>query len=59
MQSENAETNLRVIALKQELFILMARRSLRPCVTENTRMWRVMSELYELTNDENFNLKSK
>ena len=59
MQSESDKTNLRVIALKQELFILMARRSLRPCVTENARMWRVMAELYELTNDENFNLKSK
>jgi hypothetical protein len=49
----------RIIALKQELFILMARRSLRPCLTENARMWRVMAELYELTHDENFNVKSK
>jgi hypothetical protein len=59
MQSESSQANLRVIALKQELFILMARRSLRPCMTENSRMWKVMAELYELTNDENFNLKSK
>lgn len=43
-------------ALKSELFLLMARRSLRPCVKENSRMWSIMAELYELTGDENFKL---
>jgi hypothetical protein len=46
----------RIKELKNELFVLMARRSLRPCVKENKRMWSIMNELYELTKDENFKL---
>jgi hypothetical protein len=26
---------------------------------ENARMWQIMAELYQLTNDEIYNLKSK
>jgi hypothetical protein len=50
---EDAE---RIKELKQELFALMARRSLRPCLKENARMWSVMTELYKLTRDENYKL---
>lgn len=46
----------RIKTLKNELFLLMARRSLRPSVGENSRMWSIMRELYELTGDENFKL---
>lgn len=50
---EDAE---RIKELKNELFILMARRSLRPCVKENSRMWAIMRELYKLTGNEIYNL---
>jgi hypothetical protein len=53
------EIEERVRALKSELFILTVRRSLRPSIADNKRMWEIMAELYELTNDEIFNLKSK
>jgi hypothetical protein len=44
-------------ALKKELFILTVRRSLRPSMRENARMWAILAELYELTNEEIYNLK--
>jgi hypothetical protein len=49
----------RISELKTELFILTVRRSLRPCVKENARAWAIMRELYELTGNEMYNLKSK
>ncbi len=49
----------RIAELKGELFILTVRRSLRPSMQENARMWAIMRELYELTGNEIFNLKSK
>ena len=51
------ENEERIKELKNELFILMARRSLRPCVTENARQWIVMNELYNLTGDERWKMK--
>jgi hypothetical protein len=44
-------------ALKKELFILTVRRSLRPSMRENARMWEILRELYELTGNEIYNLK--
>jgi hypothetical protein len=55
MQGEDPKITI----LKRELWILTTRRSLRPCVEENARMWAIMAELYELTNDEIYNLKTK
>jgi hypothetical protein len=55
MQTENPKITI----LKRELWILTSRRSLRPSVEENARMWVIMAELYELTNDEMYNLKPK
>ena len=55
MESEDPK----IIILKRELWILTTRRSLRPSMEENARMWAIMSELYELTNDEIYNLKTK
>jgi hypothetical protein len=49
----------RISELKGELFILTVRRSLRPSMQENARMWAIMRELYELTENEMYNLKSK
>ena len=49
----------KIIILKSVLWILTTRGSLRPSMEENARMWDIMSELYELTNDEIYNLKSK
>ncbi len=49
----------RISELKGELFILTVRRSLRPSMQENARMWAIMAELYELTGNEMYNLKSK
>jgi hypothetical protein len=53
------ENEDRIKDLKNELFILIARRSLRPCVKENARQWAIMRELYEITKNEMYNLKSK
>jgi hypothetical protein len=53
------ENEERIKELKNELFILIARRSLRPCVKENARAWAIMAELYELTGNEMYNLKTK
>ena len=53
------EKEERIRELKSELVLLMARRSLRPCIQDNARQWAVMAELYELTKNEMFNLKSK
>jgi len=53
------EKNERISELKTELFLLTVRRSLRPSMQENARMWAIMRELYELTGNEMFNLKSK
>jgi hypothetical protein len=53
------ENEERIRQLKSELFILTVRRSLRPSIQDNARMWQIMAELYQLTNDEMFNLKSK
>jgi len=53
------EKSERIKELKNELIILIARRSLRPCLQDNARQWVVMNELYELTGNEMFNLKSK
>jgi len=55
MQSEDPKITI----LKRELWILTTRRSLRPSMEENARMWQIMAELYQLTNDEIYNLKSK
>jgi hypothetical protein len=49
----------RISELKGELFILTVRRSLRPCVKENSRAWAILRELYELTGNEMYNLKPK
>ena len=51
------EKSERINELRTELFGLMARRSLRPSVKENSRMWEILRELYELTGNEIFNLK--
>jgi hypothetical protein len=53
MQSEDPKVTI----LKRELWILTVHRSLRPCVKDNARMWEIMAELYELTNDPMYNLK--
>jgi hypothetical protein len=53
------EKNERISELKTELFLLTVRRSLRPCMKENARMWAILRELYELTGNEMYNLKSK
>jgi hypothetical protein len=55
MESEDPKITI----LKRELWILTVHRSLRPCVKDNARMWEIMAELYELTGDEIYNLKSK
>jgi len=59
MEGEKYENDKRISDLKNELFILMARRSLLPSIQDNGRQWAVMAELYELTKNEKFNLKSK
>ena len=59
MESEKSEVEQRISQLKNELFILIARRSLLPTIQDNGRQWVVMAELYELTKNEKFNLKSK
>ena len=59
MESEKSEVEQRISQLKNELFILIARRSLLPTIQDNGRQWAVMAELYELTKNEKFNLKSK
>jgi hypothetical protein len=53
------EKNELISRLKTELYWLSVRRSLRPSLQENARMWAIMRELYGLTGDEMFNLKSK
>jgi hypothetical protein len=53
------EKNERISELKTELFLLTIRRSLRPCMKENARMWAILRELYELTGNEMYNLKPK
>ena len=53
------EKSERISDLKTELFFIIIRRSLRPCVKENARQWAIMAELYELTGNEMYNLKSK
>ena len=52
------ENEDRIKELKNELFILMARRSLRLCVTENARQWSIMAELYKLTGDDRWKMNS-
>jgi hypothetical protein len=52
------ENEERIKELKNELFTLMARRSLRPCVKENAQMWSIMAELYKLTGDERWKMNS-
>jgi hypothetical protein len=52
------EESQHIKELKSELFTLMARRSLRPCVTENAQMWSIMAELYKLTGDERWKMNS-
>ena len=59
MEGEKSENDKRISELKNELFILMARRSLLPSIQDNGRQWVVMAELHELTKNEKFNLKSK
>jgi hypothetical protein len=59
MEGEKSENEQRISQLKNELFILMARRSLIPSIQDNGRQWVIMAELYELTQNEKFNLKSK
>jgi len=59
MEGEKSENDKRISELKNELFILMARRSLLPSIQDNGRQWVVMAELYEITKNEKFNLKSK
>lgn len=59
MEVEKSENDKRISDLKNELFILMSRRSLLPSIQDNGRQWVVMAELYELTKNEKFNLKSK
>jgi hypothetical protein len=52
------ENEERIKELKNELFTLMARRSLRPCVKENAQMWSIMAELYKLTGDKRWKMNS-
>jgi hypothetical protein len=52
------EESQRIKELKNELFTLMARRSLRPCLKENAEMWSIMAELYKLTGDERWKMNS-
>ena len=52
------ENEERIKALKNEVFILIARRSLRPCVTENARQGSIMAELYMLTGEERWKMNS-
>jgi hypothetical protein len=51
------EKSERINELRAELFGLTVRRSLRPSIKENRRMWEILGELYELTGNEIFNLK--
>jgi hypothetical protein len=53
------EKNELINRLKTELYYLTVRRSLRPSMQENARMWAIMRELYELTGNEIYNLKPK
>lgn len=51
------ENEERINELKNELFTLMARRTLRPDLAANARQWIVMAELYKLTGDERWKMK--
>jgi hypothetical protein len=42
--------------LLRELFKLTAKRSLFPSTLDNSRQWKIFSELYELTKDEFYKL---
>jgi hypothetical protein len=46
----------RIKQLQMELFILAAKRSLRPSINDNIRMNAIFDELYKLTNNDMFKL---
>jgi hypothetical protein len=52
------ENEKRIIELKNELFILMARRTLKPDIAANARQWSIMAELYKLTGDDRWKMNS-
>jgi hypothetical protein len=52
------ENEERIKELKNELFTLMARRTLRPDMKENARQWSIMAELYMLTGEERWKMIS-
>jgi len=43
-------------ALLRKLFILAAKRSMRPSMTDNQSMWLLLEELYMLTGNEIYKL---
>ena len=45
-----------VADLETELFILAAKRSIRPNVKDQARMKEIFAELYALTNDEKYKI---
>lgn len=52
------ENEERIKELKNELFVLIARRTLRPDLAANARQWSIMAELYKLTGEERWKMNS-
>jgi hypothetical protein len=46
----------REIELLRKLFVLTSRRSLRPSMEENTKMWLIFEELYLLTENKMYKI---
>ena len=42
--------------LLRKLFILAAKRSMRPSMADNQTMWLILAELYQLTDNELYKL---
>ena len=42
--------------LLRKLFILAAKRSMRPSMADNQAMWLILEELYQLTGNEDYKL---
>jgi hypothetical protein len=42
--------------LLRKLFILAAKRSMRPSMADNQAMWLILAELYQLTDNELYKL---
>lgn len=43
-------------ALLRKLFILAAKRSMRPSMADNQAMWLILEKLYQLTGNEEYKL---